>query len=198
MLVPSGIDRDALVDLILTECSSFNVLYPDPAFFEQRLVRWSLRRLPIWQKLYNTTQYEYEPIYNYDRTEEHTETTRRTGTDTTETETEASHTGTVMSVGTNTETESKTAYNSDTLATAGQVTSNGNNTDTNNLLDTSTAEGTRTLDLTDTVTRRLKAYGNIGVTSTQQMIEQERAVDLFDVYGIILNDFIESFCVQVY
>lgn len=133
-----------------------------------------------------------------------------------------SHTGTVQVAGTHTETSSgtseeyKTGFNSasdqktgevddsGTVGRTGTDTTTNNLTDTNNLTETRnlgnsrTGTDTRTLNLSDGVSRRIRAYGNIGTMTTQQMIEQERQIDIFDVYAIIVNDFIDTFCVQVY
>ena len=47
-------------------------------------------------------------------------------------------------------------------------------------------------------THKLHAYGNIGVTTTQEMIKQERKIDLFNVYDIIIEDFKMRFCILIY
>ena len=200
--IPSGLDKNVCVDLLLTETSDFNMIYPDPQLFKQRLDTWNTRRMPIWLKLWSTTQYEYDPIANYDRTETHTETIRHTGTDSTQrndqmthtgtdgtqtTET-ATHTGTVSNQNGATDTVKRTGYNSDALQTTEQTEHTGNSTDTNNLTDTGSGSATRTVNLADSsqgtetltrnledsVSRSIRAYGNIGVTTTQQMIEAER------------------------
>lgn len=198
LTIPDGMDKPALIDLILTECSDFNVVYPDPVFFKARLATWNTRRLPIWTKLYATTQFEYDPIYNYDRYEEHSETVTHTGTDATSSSGTASSTASSTASGTSTDTESRTAYNSSTLAVTSQVQGETSATDSNTASTNSTNSGTRTLNLEDTVTRRIRAYGNIGVTTSQQMLESERQVDMYDIYAIIVSDFMESFCIQVY
>ena len=41
-------------------------------------------------------------------------------------------------------------------------------------------------------------YGNIGVTTTQQMIEAEREVVQFSVIEFIADDFKNEFCISVY
>lgn len=51
---------------------------------------------------------------------------------------------------------------------------------------------------TVTVTHEYSKSGNIGVTTTQQMIEAERAVVLFDIYNKIADDFHRVFCLDVY
>lgn len=43
-----------------------------------------------------------------------------------------------------------------------------------------------------------RAYGNIGVTTTQQMIEEERRVSEFDIDHIIINEFKKTFCLMIY
>lgn len=43
-----------------------------------------------------------------------------------------------------------------------------------------------------------RVHGNIGVTTTQQMIEAEREVVKFDIYDYIVKDFKERYCVPVY
>ena len=43
-----------------------------------------------------------------------------------------------------------------------------------------------------------RAYGNIGVTTTQQMIEEERRVSEFDIDHIIINEFKKAFCLLIY
>ena len=43
-----------------------------------------------------------------------------------------------------------------------------------------------------------RAYGNIGVTTTQQMIEEERQVSKFDIDHIIINEFKKTFCLMIY
>lgn len=196
--IPSGLDRNACIDLLLTETAGFNMIYPDPAMFKQRLDTWNTRRMPIWLKLWETTQYEYDPIANYDRTETHTETISHTGTDSTQRTDQTTHTGTVSNQNSATDTTKKTGYNSDTLQTTEQTEYSGNSTDTNNLTDSSQGSSTLTRNLQDSVTRSIRAYGNIGVTTTQQMIEAERESVKFDMYKVICDDFIDAFCVFTY
>ena len=43
-----------------------------------------------------------------------------------------------------------------------------------------------------------RAHGNIGVTTTQQMIQSEREVVQFNVYHHIVRSFIDRFCIELY
>lgn len=119
-------------------------------------------------------------------------------------------------------TDSATGYNSDELkvVTNNKVESKGNSTFTttdsgkdettientghdNRTVDLSHEDNTtntKTLDLSEDSTYKRKAHlhGNIGVTTTQQMIEQERNIVKFDMYNYIITDFVENFLTLVY
>ena len=51
---------------------------------------------------------------------------------------------------------------------------------------------------TGTITTSRTEQGNIGVTTTQEMIKQERDVVQFNVMDYIINDFKRRFCLMVY
>lgn len=82
--------------------------------------------------------------------------------------------------GSTTVTGSATAYNSDNFADVSKSVSSGSNQ--------SNSSGTYIS----------RVHGNIGVTTTQQMIEQERRTVQFCMAEYIINDFITRFCVGVY
>lgn len=48
------------------------------------------------------------------------------------------------------------------------------------------------------VTHKSRVHGNIGVTTSQQMIEEERRVASFDIYELIINELIQRFCLLIY
>lgn len=47
-------------------------------------------------------------------------------------------------------------------------------------------------------TETIREYGNIGVMTTQQMLESEQKLALFNLYDVITNEFIKKFCILVY
>lgn len=129
------------------------------------------------------------------------------------------NTGTVTDAGTysGTDTRSVTGFNSGTLQTAEQNVHSDTtgNTTTNNLLEqvaddttesvtsSRTESGTQSTEGTVTdsgsETRNVRAYGNIGVTTSQQMLESElELAGKLDVYGIIVDDFARAFTIGVY
>lgn len=84
----------------------------------------------------------------------------------------------------------------------GTNTGNGTTTDsqtafnTNELRDTNKSISNGTDTVNETVTENV--HGNIGVTSTQQMLQQERDIAMFKWYDIVAQDFVNKFCVQIY
>lgn len=48
------------------------------------------------------------------------------------------------------------------------------------------------------VKERIRAHGNIGVTTTQKMLEEERAIAKFSIYDYIAREFEKTFTLSVY
>lgn len=193
--VPEGMDRTSCIYEILMQCGELELIYQDWDLMQTAITAWSLMNLPVWQKLYDTTQLEYNPIWNVDADITDTETRNLAGTDdstksTSDKTTEAG--GTVASVehdvmGYNVSSgyqhESKDSSTSETHDT---ITGTGSETDKRNTTDTGT------------ITHVTRRTGNIGVTTSQQMIREEREIDRFNVYDEIVGDFKRRFCVMVY
>ena len=92
MRIPKELDKETLVQNLLAETAELEVLYPNPVVFKNLVGVWSNKQIDIWNRLYATTQYEYNPIENYNRYETGSDTgtggTRRSGTNTTADHTE--------------------------------------------------------------------------------------------------------------
>lgn len=178
IVLPEGLDRDIVTAGILTECAELEILLPDPDVFRVSLGFWSRSQLPIWTKLYESTQFEYNPIWNKDGTIIETRNLDKTDTETRN-----------LASSANTTTTGKMAgYNSNTLQTQDQATADGRGTDTGTVTDVT--------DHDETVTRH--ETGNIGVTTTQQMIREEREINQFDIYKYIVQSFKSMYCLGVY
>ena len=63
-----NLDRDVLINNLLMETGEMSVMYPDPEFFKYAVTNWSKKQLPVWQELYNTLFYKYNPLWNKDGT----------------------------------------------------------------------------------------------------------------------------------
>ena len=175
--VPDGMDKQIAIDTICMRSREMEVLYPNLEFFALRIGMWSRKHQYNWKKLYDTTLLEYNPIENYDRMEEWNDTDTESGTSTVTNE--IMNTGTV--------TEQNTAFNAGLADHAKEISDNDT---TNN------GSGTNKRDAKHT--RSGRAHGNIGVTTSQQMIQSEREVAIFNIYDIIAESFVENFCLMVY
>lgn len=82
--------------------------------------------------------------------------------------------------GSNTTNSNVAAYNATTLQPASQEVGSGTTTDTGTITTTRTEQG------------------NIGVTTTQQMIKEEREIQEFNMIGYITESFKHRFCLMVY
>lgn len=144
--VPPGVDKETLINNLLSETAEFEVLYPEPRFLSDMISAWSAKELPVWEKLEETLHYEYDPISNYDRNEESTNTEESLG--------------------------KVAGYNASDL-----VNSSGASAD---------------------VRRRARIWGNVGVTTTQQMIDEQRRIVMFNIMDYIIDSFIRRFCLTIY
>ena len=78
--VPDGMDKQIAIDTICMRSRGMEVLYPNLEFFAMRIGMWSRKHQYNWKKLYDTTLLEYNPIEDYDRMEDWTDTDKETGT----------------------------------------------------------------------------------------------------------------------
>lgn len=211
-------DRTVLINNLLTECAEFECVYPAFDFCKAAIGWWSKARLHVWQKLYDSTQFVYNPIWNKDgtitetRTKEYSDEKEGSSesTKTIESEKEDGIAGsTVTHGGQDVTTENKTAgFNSSTYVDKDKQTvdQSYNETVTDGSQRTVTDSGTETGSTSETGTtsgRESEEYsrveqGNIGVTTTQQMIKEEREVVQFEIDDFIINDFKKQFCILVY
>lgn len=211
-------DRETLINNLLMECAEFECTYPAFDFCKAAIGFWSKARLQVWQKLYNTLHFDYNPIWNKDGTI--TETRRKeysgekAGTVASskngETERSDVHSDLRSSSGNqNSTTENQTVgFNSndyvkkDKSTTTGSWSESVTDTDRHTITGTdsetgsTTESGSSSGEESEGYTRR--EQGNIGLTSTQQLIKEEREVAMFEIDEVIINDFKKQFCILVY
>ena len=180
--VPAGVDKDILEPELLAEVAELESLYTDPDVLKDLIGAWSKRRLYAWTKLYATTKLEYDPIYNKDAYYEETEDRALSGKDRQERD--------LKSAGESDSLHSTYGFNSNTAQPAEEDHVESETTDKGAI------DGSRSED--ETITRNRREYGNIGVTTTQHMIQEERDIADFDIYQYIITDFKHRFCVMVY
>lgn len=218
MQFPEGMtaeEKQTIKDNILIECAEFEFLYPSPVVAKSIIGIWSKKELPYWQRVYNAANLEYNPIENYrrnetetvddDRTIQHSgsDVNRASGSDTTT----GSSTSNEADSGNDTVAHNVTGFDSNTLVPNTQdVTTYGRETDTTASGSNETAYG-RTdtyqhgekIEHDGSTTRTVLAYGNIGVTTSQEMLTAEMEVaKIVNVIPIIIESFKNRFCLMVY
>ena len=65
------LNKDTLVENLLMELAELNVLYTDPTFMKYAITTWSKKNKAVWQALYETLFFKYNPIWNKDGTLKH-------------------------------------------------------------------------------------------------------------------------------
>lgn len=167
-------------------------------------------------KLYQSTKLDYKPLENYNMEESGTD--KHTGTDT-DTTNYGSSTRT-DNVGTRTTTGSDTIGNQQTTSTdrvspdelsnfinrSQQTIDSGSHTDsmqrtTQGTIDTTTLSehsDINTFKHGHSISHNLKRSGNIGVTTSQQMLMSEREVADFSIYRVLADLIVHQICDLVF
>lgn len=210
LVVPDGVDVELVKDNLLAETAELEVIYPDAMFMQAMIGRWSAKELPIWERLYKTTLLEYNPIENYDRMEEWTEaedTKKNTEADaigTSKTDTDGTSTKESNTDGVINDQKYVSAYNEVEFTPTERDNNTQNEKNNSEQKDVGTvsvktsAENTTDETGNRNLLRKGRAHGNIGVTTSQQMLEAERDVALYNIIDVIINSFKNRFCLQIY
>lgn len=61
---PAPLNTSALIDNIMIECSELEFMYPAPALAKRAITAWSVGMAHKWQKLYDTMWFLYNPLWN--------------------------------------------------------------------------------------------------------------------------------------
>ena len=182
LTLPEGLVKKTLTDNILLQGGEFEVLYSDPWALQNFISVWADREAATFQRWVDALAIEYAPLENYDRMENWTDTLDSDGTSRTTGTNDTSTSGTV--------TTDVSAYDSSSYQPKDKVTSS-------ETIDNDTTENnTSTLDNTGVHAGRI--HGNIGVTTSQQMLESELDLGYWNIYSRITDMFLKEFCIMIY
>lgn len=226
IVIDSGetLNRETVVAQILAKCGEFETLYADANFMKFMVENWWTRWKHTFYRWSRALSIDYAPLENYDRQESFSRshsgtedtTLNITGSRSTETTTRGSSTETTSGTDgstvndtinryrsaydettnptlTDRETDAKTQ--SDTHSQTVGVTGNGSE----NGVITDSAEHVTDKDIGFTETETNRIHGNIGVTTSQQMLQSELELYRdFQIYDQIADTFKLELCVFVY
>lgn len=171
---PPSLDRDTLINQCLLRAGEFEVVYENPYFMKNYITTWAKSFYRTFEKWANAYFADYKPLENYNRTEVWDDKVDNTD------KTEAHST-----IGGDT-TNKVSAYDSNDFV----------NKDTSRTDSKTDSGGQSVLD--GKTHHEGSIYGNIGVTTSQQMLEAEYEVARFNIYEQIADLFIKEFCICVY
>ena len=173
--LPEGMDKTLMVNQIIRQSGDLFPYYQVPPQVKSAITEWFTRRKDNFAKLWQGFTADYNPIENYDRQEDSTETPNITHT--------LSNSGQDAS----TNEADVQGYNGTDYVPNSRTKSSG----------TSSTNGTDTESGTRTYTSRI--HGNIGVTTSAQMLEGELALRRsLDIYALIAAEFETDNLIQVY
>lgn len=182
LTLPEGLAKKTLTDNILLQGGEFEVLYSDPWALQNFISVWADREQATFQRWVDALAIEYAPLENYDRHEDWTDTLDSDGTSNTTGTNDTSTSGTV--------TTDVSAYDSSSYQPKDKVTSS-------ETIDNDTTErNTSSLDNEGVHTGRI--HGNVGVTTSQQMLESELDLGYWNIYSRITDMFLKEFCIMIY
>ena len=183
-------DKQDFIDNLLLETEGLEVLYSDPAFMQMAIEVWCRKQMDVWEELAATMHYDYDPIENYYRREHWTDDFTHGH----KKDTDLVHGHKITMDVEDTTTNSVTGYNGTAFADRDKSVFSNDDTETHSGKDTTN----ETNSGTDKDVRDGYARGNIGVTTTQQMIEAQRDVVQFNLMDHIISDFKTRFTLLVY
>ena len=230
LVLPEGIEKEVLIGSIILRCQEFELLYSDPDFMIDAVNIWSRKNYWTFDKWVKALNIEYDPLYNYDRTEEYTDThsgkfgNSKTGNEfgTNSTSSDYTRTDNLSQSDDHTRTDnlsstlthSEKAFNDANMVTssqdstsdsgtqrmAGTVTNSGTQRNAGSSSDAFSSTSTNGENGTDEYTNIHKArlFGNIGVTTSQQMLQSEFDIARWNMYEHMADLFCQEFCIMVY
>lgn len=189
MSLPEGIALADVVDHIIYKYGDTPVYAPDPEVIKYYIAKWSARKLPLWERYLAAVTEEYDPLHNYDR---HEQVDLTHGKKVTYSGTESDGiSGTYTDTVTNEiSADNASTYQPDSKSTGDRTYNQYQTTRSfNQRADTNSGKDSTTIH----------AYGNIGVTTSQQMLAAE--IDILprlDAIDYIADDWHDEFCLSVY
>ena len=194
LTLPTGISKQTLVNNILLRGGEFESLYGDPYFLQNMIGVWSDKWQRTFTKWMEALSIEYDPLYNYDRHEIYKDIRSENETSNRSENAVTSDTSTSSGSG-NTENE-VSAYDSATYSPHDKSTSSSSGSNTSSATSNATGANNRTLG--ETVSHDAHLFGNIGVTTSQQMLTDQLEVVKWNVYEHITDLFLNEFSIYVY
>ena len=192
-------DKQNIVDNLVAELAELELVHTNMDTFPALIGVWSKKQLPVWEELYKTLLYEYNPINNYDRKEQWKEKRKTVATGSSD-----SNSTSDSNVSGNVDNNSKDrvagmndpSSASSVMADRAESEAKTKTSEDSKAHSIGHAESLNTNDHENE--HEVYTYGNVGVTTTQEMIQAQREVVLFNMTDVVITDFKKRFCLPIY
>lgn len=209
--LPDGYNKETFIETLLLEHGEKCVLYADVPFMKYSLGIISRKWYHEFERILQTLSDNYNPLYNFDRNEEYTDTENKQNTGSTtgwvgggSTRTNSpDYTTEQVTDGTTTETVS--AFNSNTYEPSKQIKNNDGKTKVSgkseDISETfgQNSNGTSSDTEWRTLGHNAHLFGNIGVTTSQQMARDEiKLREDLNLYNIVAGIFANELLINIF
>ena len=182
LTLPEGLEKQTLTDSILLRGGEFEVVYANPTAMQSLIGIWSNREQATFERWVNALSIEYAPLENYDRQEHWTDEVDGTGS--------SESSGSVNTESEDTSELTKSAYDQTAYSPYEKTINDGT-------VGTTSSDSTETAMSNDSE-HNGRIHGNIGVTTSQQMLTAELELGYWNVYQKITELFLQEFTIPVY
>lgn len=214
LTLPDGIDKDTLCSNILQKGSEFEAQYPDAEYMRASVGMWSKKWYWTIDKWLKAINIEYSPLENYDRfeswvdknTHKDDDTIGSTRDITAGQTTESDSTRIGENIEDSTIEHNKSAFDSGTYSPYEKSKTDSNIKESDKVTSNSKTDDTSKDEYTESRgnvgeyenTHEGRLHGNIGVTTSQQMLQSEIDIAYFSLYDRITDLFLTEFCIPIY
>lgn len=177
-MIPDGIDQETLFKRILYRCGEFSVMHADVDFMHDEILNFFATHYATFDRQIKVMQKEYDPLENYNRTEifmggnSHSDSNSSSSSGSSSSDNE----------------HKRAAYNSSSYEPYEKDIGSGS--------DSSSLSGSSSGSFNEQHT--LKAFGNIGTMTSQEMAKAEWDLALLNIITEIADMFAGEFTMMVY
>lgn len=202
LTLPTGIDLETLKGTIFLRCQEFELLYPDPEFMRSAVKIWGMKNYWTFNKWVELINKQYDPLYNKDYYEEYEDSHQgaESGSGTSSQTDDHTRTDNLKSETDGTVTHAEKAFNDSYMVDISKDTTDGEVKHTGTQRDAGSLSGSYSDSKNDSYVNNhtYHGYGNIGITSAQELFQRQAEVARFNLYEQIADLFCQEFCIMVY
>lgn len=186
LTLPTGMNKQTFIDSVMLRGAEFEVLYADADLMKYSIGAWSRKWQHTLKKWAEALAIEYNPLENYDRRESWSDA--KTGN-----RKESGSSSDVSVINGESDNENqRAAYDSATYSPVEKDTNTSKNSSSG--ASVTNAEGSNS----ESSMHEGRTHGNIGVTTSQQMLQSEWEVAKLNFYDAAADLFLTELAIYTY